>query len=80
MHGILCAIVEINPLLADTRRVLFSTIAQKTMNYPIRTFLFAARCKVFISPPIVVCPGGVNHNSFIVGINPPGAYHNDCAL
>ena len=38
------------------------------------------RCKVFISPPVVVRPGGANHNSFIVGINLPGAYHNDCAL
>ena len=36
--------------------------------------------KVFNSPPVVVRPGGVNHNSFIVAINPPGAYHNDCAL
>ena len=35
LHGILCAIVEINPLLANTHRVLFSTIVQKTMNYPI---------------------------------------------
>ena len=39
------------------------------------------RCKVFNSPPpVVVRPGGVNYNSFIIAINPPGAYHNDCAL
>ena len=35
IHGILCTIVEINSLLADACCVLFSTIAQKTMNHPI---------------------------------------------
>ena len=49
MHGILCAIVEINPLLADTRRVLFSTIAQKTMNYPIHNALLATLVVHYVS-------------------------------
>ena len=44
------------------------------------SFMEQSRCKVFISPPVVVRPGGANHNSFIIGINPLGVYHNDCAL
>ena len=28
----------------------------------------------FSVTPLQVRPGGVNHNSFIVGISPPGAY------
>ena len=35
------------------------------------------RCKVFINPPVVVRPGGVNHNTFIVVVRPGGANHND---
>ena len=30
------------------------------------------RCKVFINPPVVVRPGGVNHNAFIVVVHPGG--------
>ena len=40
--------------------------------------VLAIRCKVFINPPVVVRPGGVNHNAFIVVVRPGGgANHND---
>ena len=42
--------------------------------------LRCGRCKVFINPPIMVCPGGVNHNAFIVMVCPGGANHNDKSI
>ena len=38
---------------------------------PINSTRIQNRCKVFINPPVVVCPGGVNHNDKTVMINPP---------